>query len=359
MITRKDIAERANVSVSVVSRALNNSGYVDAEKKKLILQIAEELGYSPNPVAMSLASRRTKQILFYCKDLRNAFNIESYEGMFKAAQKENYVVVINGDIDFSRIKDMMVDGLIFPNETMAAQYLSRIGKNYYIPAVSMGFGNTIKGEFLKSVPVVECDLWRGTELIFQHLWMRGHQKIAMITPYWWDHNEARVIAWKQFTKSELGDRQKEYYIGVSTAEYPEDERLSVFSEENGKDPDRVYDLCESFFEKGELGADLYLERRLDATAVICFNDEMALGFCKRMRILGYRIPEDLSVVGYDGVYSRRYGDKEMVSLDMNPQMAGRKCVEILLDKINGKKTKNVIHVPVKLIEGETVRTLRC
>ena len=76
MVTRKDIAEQAGVSVSVVSRALNNSGYVESEKKARILQIAEELGYSPNPVAMSLASRRTKQILFYCKDLRNAFNIE-------------------------------------------------------------------------------------------------------------------------------------------------------------------------------------------------------------------------------------------------------------------------------------------
>ena len=58
-ITRKDVAEKAGVSVSVVSRVLNNSGYVDKEKKKKIIKIAEQLGYIPNPIAMALQTRRT------------------------------------------------------------------------------------------------------------------------------------------------------------------------------------------------------------------------------------------------------------------------------------------------------------
>lgn len=95
MATRKDIAEKAQVSVSVVSRALNNSGYVNAKKREQILQIAEELGYHPNPVAMSLMTQRTKQILFYCKDMRNAFNIEVYRGMLAAAGQQDYMVVVN------------------------------------------------------------------------------------------------------------------------------------------------------------------------------------------------------------------------------------------------------------------------
>lgn len=66
-VTRRDIAQKAGVSVSVVSRALNNSGYVDKEKKKRIIRIAEELGYHPNPVAVSLMKQRTKQLLFYCR----------------------------------------------------------------------------------------------------------------------------------------------------------------------------------------------------------------------------------------------------------------------------------------------------
>ena len=66
-ITRKDIAEKVGVSVSVVSRALNNSGYVKKEVKEQILKIAEEFHYAPNPYAMSLQKNQVRQILFYCK----------------------------------------------------------------------------------------------------------------------------------------------------------------------------------------------------------------------------------------------------------------------------------------------------
>lgn len=73
MVTRKEVALRAGVSVSVVSRAMNNSGYVEAEKKKRILAIAEELGYYPHPVAEALQKRRTKQILFFLQGSEEFF----------------------------------------------------------------------------------------------------------------------------------------------------------------------------------------------------------------------------------------------------------------------------------------------
>ena len=123
MVTRKDIAQKAGVSVSVVSRALNNSGYVDTEKKKKIVEVAEELGYHPNPVAMSLARQKTRQIMFYCRELENAFNIELYEGMIEAANKQNYVVVLHGKLDFESVKGMMIDGLILPSDFITDVYL--------------------------------------------------------------------------------------------------------------------------------------------------------------------------------------------------------------------------------------------
>ena len=75
---------------------------------------------------------------------------------------------------------------------------------------------------------------------------------------------------------------------------------------------------ETYFEKGELAAELFKERQSKATAAVCFNDEMALGFCKRMRKLGYRIPQDVSVVGIDGAYARKYTDQKLTSLAVNP-----------------------------------------
>lgn len=104
---------------------------MNAKKREQILQIAEELGYHPNPVAMSLMTQRTKQILFYCKDMRNAFNIEVYRGMLAAAGQQDYMVVVNGTLDFRKVKGIMADGLILPNETIADLYLEATGKNYH------------------------------------------------------------------------------------------------------------------------------------------------------------------------------------------------------------------------------------
>lgn len=357
MVTRKDIARKANVSVSVVSRALNNSGYVEAEKKQRILQIAEEMGYHPNPVAMSLASQRTKQILFYCKDLRNAFNIELYEGMMEAAQKQGYMVVVNGSLEFDQIRSMMVDGVIFPNESIAGVYIDDVGKNYYLPAVSASFENVnAKGKFSKSMPCINCDLWEGSERLFQYLWLRGHRRIALVTPYHMEsQTDVRIVAWKSFTRYDLGERQKEYYIGINGEELPDEPRLQNFPEEQHIGDIRIAD---SFFEKGELAAEIFHERHLDATAVVCFNDETALGFMKGIKKLGYRIPEDVSVTGFDGVYARRYSQQTLTTLSMFPHKQGYKCVEVLLDMIQGKKVKYVTHIPVKILEGETVKDLR-
>lgn len=68
-VTRKDIAEKLGVSVSVVSRVINNSGYVSKEKREKVLKAAKEMGYVQNPVAMALQQNKTKQLLFFCEIL--------------------------------------------------------------------------------------------------------------------------------------------------------------------------------------------------------------------------------------------------------------------------------------------------
>lgn len=108
-VTRKTIAQLTGTSVSVVSRALNNSGYVEKSKKEAIIKAAKDNNYFPHPVAMSLQQQKTKQILFFCKDLYNAFNIELYYGMLREAGKHDYMVLINADISFEKIKQTMVD----------------------------------------------------------------------------------------------------------------------------------------------------------------------------------------------------------------------------------------------------------
>ena len=355
MVTRKDIARRANVSVSVVSRVLNNSGYVNQEKKKEILQIADEMGYRPNSIAVSLASKRTRQMIFFCRDVENPFNIELYEGMLDVAARNGYMVTLNGKLDYIDVKNMMVDGVILSDDNCAEVYMNVIGKRYYLPVVSASFGNPTY--MSRSLPLVECDLWKGSKLILEYLWNKGHRKIALATPFkdGTERQSVRYSAWREFLREELGDKIDNYYLGIPTNDLAEGTRFIEYSEQN---EEKQVEVGEDFFYKGETAAKMFYERRLDATAVICFNDELALGFCKKIRVLGYQVPEDVSIVGIDGAFSRKYADVLLTSLALNPRKQGEKCAEVLLDMIHGRKYKHVTQIPMKIVEGESVKTIK-
>ncbi len=351
MVTRKEIADKAQVSVSVVSRALNNSGYVAPEKKERILRIAQELGYHPSPVAMSLMEKKTRQIVFCNKDLRNTYNIEMYEGMCEAAEQQDYMIVLCGSSDFSHLKGIMADGLILPNEAIAREYLNGEGKNYFLPVVSATYGNHIS--FHRSIPIIECDLFEGMHKALEYLYSCGHRKIAFVSPFVLENGDARHIAWIDYMTPILGDRLSDYFLGINRTSLGMDPRVLKFPEE--AENDRTAE--DDYFGKGELAAEVFLERKMDATAVICFNDEMALGFCRRLRDLHIRIPEDVSVMGVDGTYARRYTDWQLTTLVTNPRRHGELCAEVLLNVINERKYKYVNSIPTRIEEGDTVRVI--
>ena len=357
MATRKDIAEKTGVSVSVVSRALNNSGYVEAEKKKRILEAAKELGYRQNPIAMSLAAKRSGQLLFFCKDLKNAFNVEMYEGMIEAARSYDYMVVLSGNTDFSRIRSLMVDGVIFPNEAHTADYLEHEGKNYFLPVVTASYGGSYS--FYRAVPRIECDLWKGTRNVLQYLKERGHSKIAFVSPYQYGiggGKDSRIRVWWDFSKY-LGRDQERYFIAANRLAHPEDPRAKQFQEEQRLEDGRTIFLAEDFFSKGRFAAQLFCEQHLDATAAVCFNDEMALGFCREMAEHGYRVPDDISVTGFDGTYANRYAYERLTTLQLHPNQLGHKCVEVMMDVLNGRRFKYLTEIPTSIAEGNTVRSL--
>lgn len=353
IITRKDVAERAGVSVSVVSRALNNSGYVDKEKKMKILDAAEELGYYPHPVAMSLQKRRTRQILFFCSDLTNAFNIELYQGMVDAASKRGYMVVLNGSMDFGKIRETMVDGVIMPNENVAARYLESVGKNYHLPMVTNSYGNSV--HFAKAVPCVEIDMYRVMECAVNYLRKCGHRKIALAMPYGQGNHNARELAFRELMGPRYGEELKRYIISADQSQVEcRREELSLFG---GEDIAVENGGGEDFFLKGQAAAVMFAQQRIDATAVIGFNDAFAAGFCRQAERIGIRIPEQLSVIGIDGSYVRRYVRPYLTSVAICPRRQGETCVNVLLDLMEEKKIKYMTRLTARIVEGESVKKI--
>ena len=274
--------------------------------------------------------------------------------MVEAARKSGYLVVIHGSLDFSSIRSTMVDGIIFPSEAAADLYQEMEGKRYHIPAVSASYGNT--AIYPHRIPTVECDCWEGMELIFQYLRERGHERITLAIPYGPESTEVRALAWKEFMRYELEEQElREFYLGISKSGLPGDPRVLRFREET--ESDLLY-TPENFFGKGMLAAEIFQERELNATALICFNDEMALGFCKKYQQMGYQIPKDLSVISYDGTFIRRYASPFLTALGMFPKKQGARCVDILLDILNGKKVRRKYQIKPRILEGESVRNIR-
>ena len=108
-VTRKDIAEKLGVSVSVVSRVINNSGYVSKEKREKVLKAAKEMGYVQNPVAMALQQNKTKQLLFFCEDLTSTYYNQMYHGMVRAAKERGYHVLTVMDENDFEIMELLKD----------------------------------------------------------------------------------------------------------------------------------------------------------------------------------------------------------------------------------------------------------
>lgn len=349
-ITRKDIAELCGVSVSVVSRALNNSGYVEDGKRKRIIETAEKLGYVPQPVAMSLQERRTKQILFYCKDLNNEYNMEMYRGMCQAANERGYMVVMNGVMKFERIKDTMIDGIIMPNENITEYYMKEKGKNYYLPVVSASYSNPVV--LPKSVPLIEVDMYRVTEMGINYLLKMGHEKIALGFPYELDNLNSRLISFKEHMQVKVGSKN---FVVSSCA--VNSRTNTAFSDSGELRAEHEYEVEEDFFEKGRAAARVFMKRQMNATAVLCFNDEFALGMMKEFGKAGVRIPDDVSVMGIDGTRTRRYVTPLLTTVNTYPQRHGCECVNILIDMIEKKNKRYVVHIAAGILEGESVKNL--
>lgn len=337
MVTRKDVAEIAGVSVTAVSRVVNNSGYVAKEKREAVLKAVKKLGYRASPVAVAMQKKATRQILFFNKDLSNAYNIDLYRGMIQYATKFGYMIVLSGTWDIERIKTMLIDGVILPSEVTTEKYVKAIQNAMKIPTVSASYGSCVMRP--KHIPFIEADTYIAMETMLDYIMEKGHKKIALASPYINAENNPRCAAYKTIMYPILKNKLDEYMF---------------FCEDT---PDSNDFIEEDFFKYGEKLAQAIYESGIDATAVVCFNDDTAIGVIHELQRLGVRIPEDISVAGIDGLNIGNYIYPKLTTVSLNPVMQGEKCAEILIKMLKGKKVNNLTQIPSNIIEGESVSAI--
>ncbi len=351
MVTRKDIAARLGVSVSVVSRALNNSGYVDASKREMIISAAREMGYNREPAALKHLGRRNRLITLYAINTRNPFYVEFNLGVRDELERLGYSMLICLMPCRHYPPQDLADGMIFSNEAIAHQYLIEDGRHDFRPAVSASFAGYL--QLPRHITMVAFDLWKGAETAIRYLRDRGHRKIAMVSPHPRSNPDARIHYWSAEMYGVFGSRIDDYFIEVSDQDRAASGRGSLI----GGGESLTGLSAEDYFENGFLAAKRFVDSGCDATAVIAFNEEMGVGFCKAMRRLGIRIPEDLSVIAYDGTYLRRYMDTMLTVLSLQPYRVGQQCADTVVRIINGENVKNRKVSITEILEGETVARL--
>ncbi len=330
-VTRKEVAQHAGVSVAVVSRVINGVGYVSQEKREAVEKTIAELGYRPNPIARSLKGNKSRQLLYYVRDLSNYFYYSIYRGMTEAAQKFGYSVIISGPIGFEEISSLMVDGVILPNEYYLDKYHAQKPE---LPFVLISYSpNRIEG-----VRQICVDTSAAARVAINHLIDEGHRRIAFVTCLERGSKQSRGAVYREMLTPILGGEIDNYVIAANQ---------------------HIKDTYEeiNYFEVGRKAAAILAERGLDVTAAFCFNDDIAVGFCSGLGGLGINTPHDISIIGIDGSFIGQYTNPPISTVSISPFEQGYKAVEMLIDTLENDAKPSVHKVDITLISRESVKPI--
>ncbi|WP_127491641.1 LacI family DNA-binding transcriptional regulator [Paenibacillus glycanilyticus] len=331
--TIRDVAREANVSIATVSRVLNGlTGYSDKTKQKVIKTI-EDMGYHPNAIARYLNNRRTQTIGVMFPAVTNEFSSAVLQGIEEYALERGYsVLVCNTAVDGNRtmkylqvLRERQIDGIIFASEVLKHEYKQMLD-TMQVPIVLV----SSKNEDPK-VPFVKVDDRQASYDAVRYLIDKGHKDIAMIagTP----EDPIAGIPRLQGYKDALNDK------GIP------------FRSSRVAYGDFHYD-------SGKAAMETLLEHERGITAVFAASDEMAVGAMNAAIQLGIRVPEDLSVIGYDNIRLSRMIYPALTTVGQPLLQLGRDAVDKVITMIETGKIVPSLIVPHEIVERQTVKDLR-
>ena len=311
--TIKEIASRLNVSISTVSRALHNHPSIGLRTKLQVQQLAEELNYEPNQAAISFKQGRTQTIGVILPNLGEEYFSMAINGIEDIATKNKYTVLIGQSHDDvvreQQIVDTMrrhrVDGLIvsLSKTTKTYEHFDQL-RNYKIPVV---FFDRVPDD--KAAYTVSCNLGNSSVELVDWLVSKGHKQIGFIKG--------------PETLIHSGQRLEGYQEGLKKHRLKADSSLVVTTDLSKK---KTNDAMQKL-----------LALKIRPTAVIAFNDYVALDAIKYTRDQGLKINKDIFFVSYANLPVTSYMDEPPIaSVEQFPYEQAEKATEILLELIQAK-----------------------
>lgn len=336
-VTINDVAREAGVSITTVSRVLNNNYPVKKETREKIEKAIEKLNYKPNAMARSLITKKTAVIGVIVPGVTNLFFPTIVEAIDEFTKSRGYSITLcNTGGDFKEEKNLVesmisrqVDGIIVIDPAIENlekgyyDYISKQNPTIVVNGAPQGF----KCNF------VCYDEEVGTRDAFQHLQELGHKRIAFVRG---DHSYSYDL--KEKIYREMSKQKGMQYETV----------ITVGKGNSIEVVEQVQTELEKLL-KGENGP----------TAVFACNDLMAIGVMNACNKLKIRIPEELSVIGFDNTLLAKITNPKLTSVDQNMKEIGHRAALELLDIIDyGMKNRKKIILDTNLVIRESTGKCR-
>lgn len=299
--TVKEIAAIAKVSVATVSRALQRPEIVSEETRLRIHEVVKRLGYTPNALARNLRTARTRLIVALLPDIANPFFSEVIRGIEQVAYENGYWVLL-GETQSSLVREQ-----VYADMVAARQADGIITMSPRIPAIPIDGRLPVVNacEYVKDnkISSVYIDNVTAAGAAVDYLVTLGHRDIAFVA----GPSSSPICV----------DREQGYRLALQRAKIPANPALTA-----------VGDFS---IEAGERAMELFLSQGQSFSAVFCSNDEMAIGAMRALISHGLRVPEDVSVVGFDDIRFARYTSPSLTTVAQPKTALGREAMTMMIE----------------------------
>lgn len=329
--TIKDVAKRANVSIATVSRIVNNqTGYSEKTKKK-VLEAIEELGYQPNAVARGLINRRTHTIGVLFPKLSSTFVTDLLSGIEKATHEAGSSLIVchtesNGEKTMKYLQllnEKRIDGIIFTSAPLIDEYYQYISK-MNVPLVLLSTES-----YAYNVPYVKVNDRHAAYTATQYLIKQGHKNIGMISG-----NKDDLIAGRP--------RIDGFISALQDHNLPYDEQKIVTNQGFS-------------FSDGLGSLKTLLDQSPDITAIFAASDELAMGAISAAYQLGIKVPDELSIIGYDNLSIAEMAIPPLTSVAQPLTEMGEVAANMLFEILNHDKVVESRIMPHQIKERNSVK----
>jgi LacI family transcriptional regulator len=339
--TLKDIAEKAGVSTTTVSRILNGreSGVpIREETRQKVLAVAAELGYRPNLMARALRGSRTSLVGVLAQNITSLFQSQILRGFNEVAIERSYRVFLGHmerqmdiAVDYSSMFEQShADGILIVGQLYGSPDMLEIlmRQHRYIVGVSDRIER-------RSFPGVYGDSAVGTRLALDHLWELGHRRIICVTDSALQDGHLRGQLYRQYMQ-----------------------------ERGHADQIQVYETFRSFEKSCELGLRLFAEFTSadHPTAIFAATDSIAIGLLQAAYQSRIPVPERVSIVGYDDLDIAPFSIPPLTTVRQSGFEMGRRAAHMLLDMIEGDRNfatvSDAVLTPTLAVRESTARLAR-